>query len=140
MNIVLQTGRLAKDPELTALQSGKMVCKFTIVNDHAFKKDDKGKPIGVFHNCEVWGKTAEFVNQWFKKGKAIEIRGRLNTESYEVEGQKRWKTFIEVDSAHFALTEKATEKTEPATGTNTPDHDIPNIDPANPSKTDDVPF
>ena len=96
MNYVSLLGRLTKDPELKQSSSGKSYCRFSIAVKREFVKD------GVdFINCIAWDKRAEFISNYFSKGKRILIQGRLNINSYESNGEKRISTDVIVDKADF---------------------------------------
>lgn len=96
MNYVSLLGRLTKDPELKQSSSGKSYCRFSIAVKREFVKD------GVdFINCIAWDKRAEFISNYFSKGKRILIQGRLNVNSYESNGEKRISTDVIVDKADF---------------------------------------
>ena len=96
MNYVGLMGRLTKDPELKQTSSGKTYSRFSIAVKKDFVKD------GVdFINCVAWDKRAEFIANYFKKGQKILIQGRINTGTYEVNGEKRTSFDIVVDKADF---------------------------------------
>lgn len=96
MNYVGLMGRLTKDPELKQTSSGKTYSRFSIAVKKDFVKD------GVdFINCVAWDKRAEFIANYFKKGQKILIQGRINTGTYEVNGEKRTSFDIVVDNADF---------------------------------------
>ena len=82
--------------------SGKAVCSFTIACDKP------GKDSGAsFIDCVAWEKTADFVNNYFLKGSAIIVEGRLESRQYETkDGQKRTVTEVVVSQAHFCEKKK----------------------------------
>jgi single-strand DNA-binding protein len=79
-------GRATKDAEIRYLDSGKAVAKFTIAADQQGKKGDADKT--DFFDVEVWGKQAEFVSEWVKKGAIVAAGGRY--ESRKHEGKTYW--------------------------------------------------
>ncbi len=96
MNYVGLMGRLTRDPELKQTTSGKSYCRFSIAVKKEFVKD------GVdFINCVAWEKTADFISNYFSKGQRILIQGRINTGTYEVNGEKRNSFDIMVSKADF---------------------------------------
>lgn len=100
MNKVLLIGRLTKDPELKYTPSGTGVANFTIAVDRRFQKN--GEREADFINCVAWGKTAEFVANYFQKGKQMALEGRLQVRSYDGDdGQKRWVTEVVVEQVEF---------------------------------------
>ena len=98
-------GRFVKDPELRRTTTGKAVTSFTLA------VDNPGKDSGAsFIDCVAWDKTAEFINNYFQKGNAIIVEGRLASRQYETkEGFKRTITEVVVSQAHFC--EKKSENT-----------------------------
>ena len=95
-------GRLVRDPELRRTKNGKAVTSFVIACDKP------GKDSGAsFIECVAWEKTAEFVNNYFLKGSAIIVEGRLESRQYETkDGQKRTVTEVVVAQAHFCEKKK----------------------------------
>ena len=93
MNHVTLIGRLTKDPEVRYTQSGTPVGTFTLAVDRRVQKD---KPKEAdFIPCVVWGKTAEVVGNWCKKGKQIAVEGRIQVRSYDAkDGSKRYVTEV----------------------------------------------
>ena len=90
LNKAILNGRLTKAPELKQTNSGKSVCGFTIAVDRSRDREKTD-----FIPILAWGKTAEFVNQWFGKGDLITIVGRIEVRSYEDKnGNKRTATEI----------------------------------------------
>lgn len=86
-NSVSLIGRLGKDPELQYLNSGTAMARFSLAVDRFGKKEDKKEPIWV--NCSVYGTSAEAAANFLGKGRLISIEGRLDTFSYEKDGEKR---------------------------------------------------
>lgn len=78
LNRFVGVGRLTKDPELRRTSEGTAVVNFTIAIDDRFNKESTN-----FFNCVAWGKTAEFVNDYVKKGHLVGVDGRLQQRSYE---------------------------------------------------------
>ena len=101
MNIVAESGRLTRDPELRHTQSGKAVTVFTIAVDRPGVKDKTD-----FIDCVAWEKKAEFVSRNFRKGQRIEVSGILTTRQYEKDGQKRKATEIRCDQVFFGDSKK----------------------------------
>ena len=108
LNHVSIQGRFVADPTLRRTNTGKAVCSFTLA------VDKPGKDSGAsFIDCVAWEKTGEFVSNYFMKGNAIIVEGRLESRQYETkEGQKRTVTEVVVTQAHFC--EKKQENAQPA--------------------------
>lgn len=99
MNKVMMIGRVCKDIELKKAGQS-VVAKFVIAVDRKFKRE--GGETADFLNVTVWGKTAEFVIKYFAKGVRIGLAGRIETRSWEHEGQKRYATDIIAEEVYFA--------------------------------------
>lgn len=100
MNVVCLTGRLTRDPEIRYTNSGLSIARFTIAIDRDFKRD--GEQTADFPNIVCFGKTAEFIEKYFTKGKRIEISGRIQTGSYTKEdGTKVYTTDVVADRVGF---------------------------------------
>ena len=97
LNHLTIMGRLTADPELRRTTTGKAVCSFTIACDKP------GKDSGAsFIPCVAWEKNGEFINQYFAKGSAIVLEGRIESRQYETkDGQKRSVVALVVSQAHF---------------------------------------
>ena len=91
---------MTKDPEVRYTQSGTPVGTFTLAVDRRVQKD---KPKEAdFIPCVVWGKTAEVVGNWCKKGKQVGVEGRIQVRSYDAkDGSKKYVT--EVVVSHLEL-------------------------------------
>ncbi|PIR98348.1 MAG: single-stranded DNA-binding protein [Candidatus Colwellbacteria bacterium CG10_big_fil_rev_8_21_14_0_10_41_28] len=96
LNKVYVAGRLTADPELRTTNSGDHVASFSIATNRYWRdKDGQKQEATEFHNIVVWGRQAEVVNQFSKKGSIILIEGRLQTRSWEgKDGQNRKTTEI----------------------------------------------
>lgn len=105
MNKVIEIGRLTKDPEITTSTSGTTFARFSIAVDRRFKKE--GEPEADFFNCTAFGKTAEFISAWIKKGTKVAIVGRLQNNNYtNKEGQKVYDVRIMIEEIEFAESKK----------------------------------
>ncbi len=96
LNKVLIAGRLTADPELRTTPSGDHVVSFSVATNRYWRtKEGERKESTEFHNVVVWGRQAEVVNQFSKKGSIIMIEGRLQTRAWEgKDGQTRRTTEI----------------------------------------------
>lgn len=105
--VILTNGRLVKDVELKGTIAFQ-IAKFTVAVNRQFKKDEAD-----FINCVAFGKKAETIAEFFKKGSPINIEGRLQTGSYEKDGVKHFTTDVVVDNFEFVASSKKVEnKTE----------------------------
>lgn len=125
LNKVLLYGNLTRDPELKALPSGQQVASFGIATNRTFKnKEGQQQDQTEFHNIVAFGRTAEVMGQYLKKGRPVFIEGRIQTRSWDKDGQKQYRTEIVVDSFQFG---------PQAAGTGAPSGAAPASRPAAPS-------
>ncbi len=102
LNKVLLYGNLTRDPEVKALPSGQQVASFGLATNRTFtNKEGQKQEQTEFHNIVAFGRTAEVMGQYLKKGRPVFIEGRLATRSWESEGKKNYKTEIVVDTFQF---------------------------------------
>lgn len=101
LNRTIMMGRLTRDPELRHTQSGTAVCSFSIACDRDFK-NASGEKDTDFFDCVAWRQTAEFVSQYFTKGRMAAVTGRLQNRSWtDNEGNKRRTTELIIDNIYF---------------------------------------
>ena len=100
INSVNLTGRLTRDPEIRYTDSGTSIARFSLAVDRRFKTDSSQN--ADFPNCIAWGKTAEFVEKYFRKGMKLELTGRLQTGSYtNKDGIKVYTTDVVAEQVGF---------------------------------------
>jgi len=113
LNKVLLYGNLTRDPELKALPSGQQVVSFALATNRSFKaKDGQQQEQVEFHNIVAFGRTAEVMGQYLKKGRPVYIEGRIQTRSWEAEGVKKYRTEIVVDSFQFGPSAPGNSRSE----------------------------
>lgn len=101
LNSVNLCGRLTHDIDLRYTQSGKAVGSFSLAVNRNFKNKD-GEYEADFINCTIWGKSAENLANFVKKGSPINVTGHLNTRNYQnKQGQTVYITEVIVE--HFDL-------------------------------------
>ena len=111
MNNFFAIGRLIKDVEVKYTRTNKAVAGFTIAVTRPFKNQN-GDYESDFINCELWGKIAETMKNYLKKGDMIGIKGSLRSDSYEdKDGNKKYRTYVNVEKVTF-LQAKKEEKNE----------------------------
>lgn len=102
INKAILFGNLTRDPELKALPSGMNVCNFSIATNRVYKdRDGKKQEQTDFHNVVVFGRTADTVAQYLKKGSSAYVEGRMQTRSWEQNGEKKYRTEVIADSVQF---------------------------------------
>lgn len=115
MNKVILMGRLTKDPEISSSASGTTFARYSIAVDRKHKQE--GEPDADFFNCTSFGKQAEFVDKYLKKGTKIIVSGRLQNNNYtNKEGKKVYEVRIMTEEVEFA--ESKGSQTQQNTTTN----------------------
>ena len=95
-------GRLTADPEMRHTTTGKSVCTFRLAVNRRFVRQGEEQQADFFP-IVAWEKTAEFCNNYFRKGQQVAIVGRIQTRTWDdPEGNKRYITEIVAEEAHFA--------------------------------------
>lgn len=111
-NKCILIGNLTADPEIRQTQGGTKVCSFSIAVNR------RGRDAGCdFINVVAWKEKAEFVAQWFKKGKPILVCGQLQQRVWtDKQGNKRYEYEIIADELSFVASadDAQTAKTEPS--------------------------
>lgn len=104
LNKVTLYGNLTRDPELKALPGGGQVANFGVATNRTFKDKNGAKQEQTeFHNVVAFGRTAEVIGQYFKKGRPILVEGRIQTRSWEgkEDGKKQYRTEIVLENFQF---------------------------------------
>lgn len=102
LNKVILIGRLGRDPEVRYFPSGegeRAIARFSLATSEVYiNRDGEKKEVTEWHSIYCWGKLAEFVRDYLRKGRQILVEGRLRTRKWETpEGQTRSKTEIEAE-------------------------------------------
>ena len=95
-NKVQLIGNLGQDPEVTVLDGGGKMARFSLATNEIYKNAQGEKVTDTqWHNIVAWGKMAEIAENYLAKGKEIMVEGKLMSRSYETkEGEKRYITEI----------------------------------------------
>lgn len=102
LNKVIIIGNLTRDPELKALPSGSKVANFSVATNRVWYNEAKEKQEAVeYHNVVCFGKQAETISQYMKKGSQILVEGRLQTRNWEADGVKKYATEIILENFQF---------------------------------------
>lgn len=97
MNKIVIMGRISKDIELKTTNAGKSVANFSVAVNRKLKRDEAD-----FFECNAWGKTGEFISQYFSKGRMIAITGEMQSRKYtDKNGNNRTVWEVNVDQAEF---------------------------------------
>lgn len=114
MNKVTLIGRLTKDPEIRYKEvkdEQKAIARFTLAVNRRYNRD--GEQQADFISCVAFGKTAEFIEKYFRKGLKIAALGRIRTGSYtNKDGVTISTTDIVVEEVEFAESKPASNGSE----------------------------
>ena len=146
-NKVILVGNLTRDPELRYTPKGTAIAKIGLAVNHKWRNEaGELKEEVTFVDVEVWGKTAENVGQYMRKGSPILIEGRLKLETWDDKqtNQKRSKMVVVGETVQFLGSPRGSENAPAAERANRPaaakppeaaaEPDVP------PPEEDDVPF
>lgn len=109
MNKVILMGRLTRDPDVrySSGEEPMAIARFTLAVNRRFAKKD-GEQTADFIGCMAFGKSAEFVEKYFRQGMRITICGRIQTGSYiNQEGHKVYTTNVVIEEQEFAESKKS---------------------------------
>ncbi|MBI3500245.1 MAG: single-stranded DNA-binding protein [Bacteroidetes bacterium] len=97
-NKVQLIGNLGQNPEVKELNGGKKVAKFSLATNETYRNKAGEKVTDTqWHNLVAWGKTAEIIEKYLKKGSEVAVEGKLLNRNYtDKEGVKRYVTEIQV--------------------------------------------
>jgi len=147
LNKVFLIGNLTRDPELKALPSGTKVASISIATNRVWKDQNGVKKEGTeYHNIVAFGRQAETLSQYARKGSSLYIEGRLQTRSWEgQDGKKNYRTEIVLESFQFgpkpsgaSAPAKAADSTDSAKDTS---NDLDTIEyPDEEINLEDIPF
>lgn len=118
INNVVLVGRLTRDVEIRKTQSGLSVASFTIACDRRLSQEQKnnGKQSADFIGCVAWRGSADFLGNYGHKGDTVGVEGRIQTRSYDRDGQKVYVTEIVANSVsilHSTQPRQAQAQTQP---------------------------
>lgn len=97
-------GNVTRDPDMRTTPSGSQVCSFAIAVNRSYKDSSGAQQDQVSYlDCVAWGKSAEIISQYIKKGSQLLVSGRLEQRSWEDKnsGQRRSRTEIVVEDFSF---------------------------------------
>ncbi len=102
LNKAIVIGNLTRDPEMKALPSGIKVTSLSLATNRVWKDRNGAKQESVdYHNIVVFGRQAETSAQYLKKGASALVEGRMQTRSWDQDGQKKYRTEIIADRVQF---------------------------------------
>jgi single-strand DNA-binding protein len=102
VNQVILLGNLTRDPELRQTPSGQSVCSFSLALNRAYKgQNGEWQEATDYIDIVAWGPLAERVSQYLSKGRRALVQGRLQSRSWEQDGQKRNKVEVLANDVTF---------------------------------------
>lgn len=103
LNHVVLAGHLTRDPELRQIGSERVVASTGIAINRRWKNAaGEQQEEATFVDLEAWGRTAELMGQYLKKGSPVYVEGRLKLDQWEdKEGQKRQRLRVVAESVQF---------------------------------------
>ena len=104
MNTLHIMGRLTADPEITSTQSGTTIARYTVAVDRKFAKDGQQKT--DFFPCSSFGKQAEFVEKFLKKGIKVVVSGEMRLDTVQKDGKNVTYPKVAVNEIEFAESKK----------------------------------
>ena len=118
LNHIVLMGRLTRDPELRYTQSQTPVASFSLAVDRDYQQSGERKETD-FISCVAWGRTADFVHQYFTKGQMAVVTGRLQLRDWtDRDGNKRTAAEVVADRVYFGEAKRQEQKQDflPAQG------------------------
>ncbi len=147
INKAIIYGNVTRDPELKALPSGNKVVSFSVATNRTWKDAAGAKQEAVdFHNVVFYGKPAEILGQYLRKGSGVMVEGRISTRSWDSpDGKKNYRT--EIIGENFQFGPKGTGTGAAGTGSpasSASSSSAPEVDtieyPADDINPEDIPF
>lgn len=110
LNRIVVMGRLTRDPELRHTQNGIAVASFAVACERDFKDRSTGEKVTDFFDVIAWRQTAEFVSNYFSRGRMAIVEGRLQLRDWtDREGNKRRSAEIVADNVYFGDSKRDNE-------------------------------
>ena len=101
-NKVILMGNLTRDPELRVTANGNSICKLGLATSRVYStKDGERREETTFVDIDAFGKQAEVINKYMRKGRPIMVEGRLKLDQWESDGQKRSKLSVVLENFQF---------------------------------------
>ena len=112
MNKVILMGRLTRDPEVRYTQGDNSMCiaRFSLAVDRRFSRNSQDGTTADFFNCTAFGKLAEHVEKFYRKGTKTLLSGRIQNDNYtNREGQKVYSIQIIAEELEFAESKNSSQ-------------------------------
>lgn len=115
VNKVIVLGNVGNDPEIRYMPNGNAVASFSIATSEQWKDKNTGekKEATEWHNITIFGKLAEIVEKYVKKGSKLYIEGKLKTDKYEKDGVTKYSTKIIANELQMLDSRSETGNSQP---------------------------
>lgn len=133
MNKAIIIGNVGEDPKVRPAGESS-VANFSVATSEKFEKNGEKHERTEWHRCVAWGKLADIVGQYVKKGSQIAVEGKIQTRSYEKDGQTRYSTEIVASSVVLLGSRKQEQRPAQQRGAR------PDPDPNNGAEIDEISF
>jgi len=155
LNKVMLIGNVGKDPEVTTLDKGGKVAKFTLATSEKYTDKSGNKTERTdWHNIVAWGPLADLVEKYVTKGKQLYLEGQIRNRSWEQDGIKKFATDINITQLVFlssggnggnkeqssSSTSSEAPKSSPAKKATSSKSPEPVVTPAMDDTDEDLPF
>jgi single-strand DNA-binding protein len=139
VNKAILIGRLGQDPELKYTPNGRAVCSFSLATSERWTDQEGQKNESTtWHNIVAWGKQAEIMKEYLRKGREVYIEGRIDNRSYEdKEGIKRYRSEVVVQRFQFVGSKQDQESSAPPAPA---ESQVPSPSGGGGNDDDDLPF
>ena len=132
LNKTMLIGKLGRDPEMRYMPNGNPVCSISVATDEGYKDRNTGQQVDrtEWHRVEAFGRLAEIMGEYLKKGSKIYVEGKLRTDEYEKDGIKRYSTKIIADEMTMLDSHNAGDSNTSGGYAGAPQHAQPQAAPA----------
>ena len=110
-NHIMLVGRPTAAPETKTVGEDRKLTTFTLAGNRPYKDKD-GKSVSDFFHIASWGKLAEVIGEYVKKGEDVLVDGRIQSRSYEQNNETKWITEIVAENVTFLRHKNAQKKEE----------------------------
>ncbi len=114
VNKVILVATCGKDPEMKSMPNGNAVANFSVATSESWKDAQGNKQESTeWHRCVAFGKLAEIIGQYVRKGSKVYLEGKLKTRQWEQDGQKRYATEVLVSEMQMLDSKPAGQSEAP---------------------------
>ncbi len=96
------SGKIGRDPEFSISKNGTAICKLTLATNESVKKGNEWERLTEWHNIVIFGGRGEYIAKNCLKGDFLAVMGRIRTETWEKNGEKKSRVVIIADEVDFS--------------------------------------